>query len=115
MTQDNDNDSLAAKAQESEKNGRLAGAGAGVIAGAQLGTVLLPIPIVGTFAGGLVGGLLGARVGKKVAATVQDKMNATRSQPSDVGQELERLSKLRDQGVLSEEEFKAAKAKLLGL
>lgn len=45
------NDTRKQNIEESEKNGRLAGAGAGVLAGAQLGTVLLPIPIVGTFTG----------------------------------------------------------------
>jgi hypothetical protein len=35
--------------------------------------------------------------------------------PSDNIAELERLAKLKEQGVLTEEEFAAAKAKLLGL
>jgi phage tail tape-measure protein len=103
---------------ENQKTGKIAGAGAGVLAGAQLGTVLLPIPIVGTFTGALVGGLVGTKIGKKVGGALLDKMDSTcssASQRPDVGQELERLAKLRDHGILSEEEFKAAKAKLLGI
>ena len=41
---------------EHERVGSIAGLGAGVIAGAQVGTIFIPIPIVGTFAGALVGG-----------------------------------------------------------
>lgn len=96
----------------------MAGAGAGVLAGAQLGTVLLPIPVIGTFTGALVGGLVGTRVGKKLGGALLDKFDSTQSAQAsraDVMNELERLAKLKDAGVLDEEEFKAAKAKLLGL
>ncbi len=62
--------------QEHERIGSIAGLGAGVIAGAQLGTVLLPIPIVGTFAGALVGGVLGSEVGKTVGAALLDGVSA---------------------------------------
>jgi phage tail tape-measure protein len=109
------NDNLKHEVEESQKNGRLAGAGAGVVAGAQLGTVLLPIPVVGTFTGALVGGLLGARFGKKVVGTVREKVNSFRTSPADVSAELVRLAKLREQGILTEEEFAAAKARLLGV
>jgi phage tail tape-measure protein len=110
------NDTLKSEVEESEKNGRLAGAGAGVVAGAQLGTVLLPIPVLGTFTGALVGGLLGARFGKKIAGTVREKVSGNRApSAADVSAELVRLAKLRDQGVLTEEEFAAAKARLLGI
>ena len=47
--------------KENEKTAGIAGAGAGVVAGAQLGTVILPIPVVGTFTGALVGGIVGSR------------------------------------------------------
>ena len=102
----------------------MAGAGAGVLAGAQVGTVLLPIPIVGTFTGALVGGLIGTKVGKKFGGILLDKMNslerpdlapASSGNKADVSKELERLAQLRADGVLDEAEFKAAKAKLLGL
>ena len=81
-------------------------------------TVLLPVPVLGTFSGALVGGLVGTRVGKKVGGAILDKFDSSsvsgRSQ-EDVMKELERLGKLRESGVIDEEEFKAAKAKILGL
>jgi phage tail tape-measure protein len=59
-----------------ERVGGIAGLGAGVIAGAQLGTVLIPIPILGTFTGALVGGVLGSEVGKTVGAAVLNGIDA---------------------------------------
>jgi phage tail tape-measure protein len=113
---------------EKEKTAKLAGTGAGVVAGAQLGTCLIPIPIVGTFTGALVGGLVGTKIGKKVGGALLDQFGAENSyaaqatpggtQPSErvnLSAEFEKLVQLRDAGILSEEEFKAAKAKLLGL
>lgn len=111
------NEERARKAED-EKTAGIAGAGAGVLAGAQVGTVILPIPVVGTFTGALVGGMIGSKIGKKVGGTLIDKWNScterSSSQP-DLTKELERLAKLKDQGLLSEEEFRAAKAKLLGV
>lgn len=112
------------KKEDNKKTGGLAGAAGGAIAGAQVGTVLLPIPVVGTFAGALVGGVLGSKVGKKVGGALLDKLDANKAGDSanakpaakvDVVAELEKLGRLRDQGVLSEDEFKAAKASLLNL
>ncbi len=111
---------------ENDKTAKMAGAGAGVIAGAQLGTVILPIPVVGTFTGALVGGLIGTKIGKRVGGVLLDKMNVAEkcyTEPSssstgdkgNLAKELERLVQMREAGILSEEEFKAAKAKLLGL
>ena len=106
---------------ENAKAARLAGAGAGVLAGAQVGTVLLPIPVIGTFAGALVGGLVGTKIGKKVGGALLDKFAASADSENSSGRrsellrELEQLSKLRDAGVLTEAEFLAAKARLLGL
>jgi len=114
----------AAERSENDKTARMAGAGAGVIAGAQLGTVLLPIPIVGTFTGALLGGLVGTKIGKKVGGTLLDKMSAAehsysaptaKTSSADVIKELERLAELREAGVLSDDEFKTLKAKMLGL
>ena len=62
--------------KEHERVGSIAGLGAGVIAGAQLGTVLLPIPVIGTFAGALLGGVLGSEVGKTVGAALLDGVSA---------------------------------------
>lgn len=122
-----------------EETGGLAGLGAGVLAGASLGTALIPIPVIGTFAGALVGGLLGSQVGKTVGGAVLGAINPTprasttvhpeaASEPqdpnysyaqpatgSDMLAQLERLSSLRSQGLITEEEFKAAKSQLLGL
>lgn len=105
--------------EDNEKAGGLAGVGAGVIAGAQVGTVLVPIPVVGTFTGALVGGVIGSKVGKKYGGALLDKLNpkkdAVTEDKQDVTSELERLAKLHKQGVLDDEEFKAAKASLLNL
>lgn len=113
---------------EKEKTAKLAGTGAGVVAGAQLGTVLLPIPIVGTFTGALVGGLVGTKIGKKVGGALLDQFGAENTyaaqatpgttqntDKANLTAEFEKLVQFRDAGILTEEEFKAAKAKLLGL
>lgn len=108
--------------EENEKAGKLAGIAGGALAGAQVGTVLVPIPVVGTFTGALVGGVLGSKVGKKVGGAILDKFNSkdesgaqSATDKKDVTAELERLARLREQGVLTDEEFKAAKASLLNL
>ncbi len=106
--------------EDNEKTGKFAGAGAGVIAGAQAGTVLIPIPIVGTFTGALVGGVLGSKVGKKYGGAILDKLNSNKDNAAsktktDVTAELQKLAELHKQGVLDDEEFKAAKASLLSL
>ena len=67
---------MADHQEERERIGSIAGLGAGVIAGAQLGTILLPIPIVGTFAGALVGGVFGSQVGKTVGVALLDGISA---------------------------------------
>jgi phage tail tape-measure protein len=61
---------------EHERVGSIAGLGAGVIAGAQIGTIFIPIPIVGTFTGALVGGVLGSEIGKNVGAALLDGVAA---------------------------------------
>ncbi|MBX9671506.1 MAG: SHOCT domain-containing protein [Candidatus Obscuribacterales bacterium] len=114
----NEQDRNAEVRAENDKTAKMAGAGAGVLAGAQVGTVLLPIPVVGTFTGALVGGLIGTKIGKKVGGVLLDKINpesVPASSKIDVSKELERLSQLHSAGVLDEAEFKAAKAKLLGI
>lgn len=105
--------------EENEKTGGLAGTGAGIIAGAQVGTVLIPIPVVGTFTGALVGGVVGSKVGKKYGGALLDKFGgkkeATDNNKVDVAAELAKLAELHKQGVLDDDEFKAAKASLLNL
>lgn len=114
-------DETVKQKEENEKTGSLAGTGAGIIAGAQVGTVLLPIPVVGTVTGAFVGGVLGSRVGKKVGGALLDKLDMNKSKETaagdkkDVTAELERLGRLHKQGVIDDDEFKAAKAALLGL
>jgi phage tail tape-measure protein len=109
------------KTNEEEQNenvGQLSGIGAGVIAGATLGSV---VPIVGTFAGGLIGGVVGSEVGKKIGGSLlnkfggKDKAQTAAGDKPDVSAELSKLAKLHKDGVLDDEEFKAAKAQLLNL
>ncbi len=114
----NEQEKIAQSRADNDKTAKMAGAGAGVLAGAQVGTVLLPIPVVGTFTGALVGGLIGTKIGKKVGGVLLDKISAESTPTSakpDVSQELERLSQLHAAGILDDAEFKAAKAKLLGI
>lgn len=119
---DKKQDEAAKQKEENEKTGGLAGTGAGILTGAQLGTVLIPIPVVGTFTGALVGGVLGSKVGKKYGGALLDKINnkdaaetAAGGDKKDVTAELERLADLHKKGVLSDDEFRAAKASLLNL
>ncbi len=125
------------------ETGRLAGVGAGTLAGAQLGTVLIPIPFVGTVTGAVLGGALGGKIGQRIAPTLINTFNQVLStlQPSQAAQSeqptasaggsipitkeapeatneallanLEQLGRLHTQGVLTSEEFSAAKSRLL--
>ena len=103
--------------EENEKVGKLSGLGAGVITGAAIGTSILPV--VGTFAGAVVGGVVGSEVGKKVGGSLLGKFGGKKESDSaakpDVTAELQKLAKLHKDGVLDDEEFKAAKAQLLNL
>ncbi|MDQ3705600.1 MAG: hypothetical protein M3437_10335 [Chloroflexota bacterium] len=62
--------------EKNEHLGGLAGLGAGVIAGAQVGTVAVPIPVVGTFLGALAGGVLGSAIGQRVGGAALSGVNA---------------------------------------
>ncbi len=53
-----------------EQIGGAAGLGAGILTGMRVGSVLIPIPVVGTFLGGVAGGVLGSAVGKKLVPAV---------------------------------------------
>lgn len=109
--------------KQPDETGAMAGMSAGTVTGASIGTVLIPVPFVGTFAGALVGGMLGSKMGRAIGNAVQKKLSTpspardlplSMQKPGDgLLAQLERLGQLRDQGVLNEEEFKAAKAKLL--
>ena len=105
--------------EENEKTGKLSGTVAGVITGAAVGTSIFPV--VGTFAGALVGGVVGSEVGKKIGGSLLDKFGGKNKVPTesagktDVTAELEKLAKLHKQGVLNDDEFRAAKAQLLNL
>ncbi len=121
----------ATKQNQNEEVGGLAGLGAGVIAGASAGTAVMPV--LGTFTGALIGGLFGNELGKTIGGPlldtfswpeepeyptpqpVQPEQSAQAASGEDVLSQLERLSQLKSQGMISEEEFKAAKARLLGL
>ncbi len=114
------NEKKTSEQEENEKVGKLSGLAGGVVTGAAIGTSILPV--VGTFAGALVGGVVGSEVGKKVGGQLLGKFGSKSSKPeaeaapkADVTAELQKLAKLHKDGILSDEEFKAAKAKLLGL
>ena len=51
---------------EKESISKTAGVGAGMLGGAKVGQIVLPIPIVGSFAGAVLGGVVGSEVGKRV-------------------------------------------------
>ncbi len=101
--------------EQNENAGKLSGIGAGVITGAAIGTSILPI--VGTFVGGVVGGVVGSEVGKKVGGSLLDRFGGKSgaADTKDVSAELEKLAQLHKKGVLNDEEFAAAKARLLNL
>jgi hypothetical protein len=118
--------------KKDQETGRWAGLGAGVLTGAQIGTALIPIPIIGTFTGAVIGGALGSRVGQKIAPTVLGAVDSlfdtspagdgapmtsipiTEEEAGpDLLSQLERLGELKTQGLLTEKEFTAAKAQLL--
>ncbi|MCC7445974.1 MAG: SHOCT domain-containing protein [Anaerolineae bacterium] len=76
------------------------------------------MPIVGTFAGALAGGILGSEIGRTVGGAILEVFNPTETGTAsreDVIAQLERLGQLRTQELITEEEFTAAKAKILGL
>jgi phage tail tape-measure protein len=106
--------------KENEQIGSFTGIAAGAIAGASLGSAVMPI--VGTFAGALAGGILGSQVGKSVGGAILNALDPSSTTPqpaaqdpaSDVIRQLERLGQLRTQGLITEEEFVTAKAKVLG-
>ena len=62
--------------KQDEQVGANAGMWTGIIAGARIGTVALPIPVIGTFAGALIGGMLGSEVGKNVGGAVLSGVRA---------------------------------------
>jgi len=103
--------------EQNENAGKLSGIGAGVITGAAIGTSILPV--VGTFAGALVGGVVGSEVGKKVGGSLLNKFTNKKegeaAEKVDVTAELQKLAKLHKDGILDDEEFRAAKAQLLNL
>lgn len=114
-----ENEKKTSEQEENENAGKLSGLGAGVITGAAIGTSIMPV--VGTFAGALVGGVVGSEVGKKVGGKLlntlggKDKKEPDAAEKPDVTAELQKLAKLHKDGVLDDEEFKAAKARLLNL
>ena|SRR5260221_5780007 len=106
--------------KENEEIGSLTGIAAGALAGASLGSFVMPV--IGTFAGALAGGILGSQIGRTIGGAVLNAIDPSVSK-GDVQQQttnanlisqLERLGQLRTQGLITEEEFSAAKAKILG-
>ncbi len=61
---------------EKESISKTAGVGAGMLGGAKLGQVVLPIPVVGSFAGAVLGGVVGSEVGKRVGKALINGVTA---------------------------------------
>ncbi len=108
--------------KENEELGGLTGMVGGAIAGATVGSAVLPI--VGTFAGALAGGIMGSQVGRTIGGAILNALDPNvasvdvpkeAAENEDVISKLERLGQLRTQGLITEEEFAAAKAKILGM
>lgn len=110
---------MAKRNDQNEELSQMASIGAGAAIGATVGSV---IPVVGTTIGAVVGGMLGgSQIGKAVGSTALNMLgiggssNTSRPTANETMLQLERLSQMRAQGLLNEEEFAAAKAQLLGL
>ncbi len=56
--------------KDKENISKTAGVGAGMLGGARIGQVLIPIPVVGSFAGAVLGGAVGSEVGKRVGKAI---------------------------------------------
>jgi len=61
---------------EKESISKTAGVGAGMLGGAKIGQVVLPIPVVGSFAGAVLGGVVGSEVGKRVGKALINGVTA---------------------------------------
>jgi len=61
---------------EKEQISKTAGVGAGMLGGAKVGQVVLPIPVVGSFAGAVLGGVVGSEVGKRVGKALINGVTA---------------------------------------
>jgi len=61
---------------EKESISKTAGVGAGMLGGAKVGQVVLPIPVVGSFAGAVLGGVVGSEVGKRVGKALINGVTA---------------------------------------
>ncbi len=130
--------------EHNQEVGGLAGLGAGVIAGASAGTAVMPIlgTFTGALIGGLLGNELGKTIGGVFLDTFSFPEDTGGGEPpasapgnpaagssqsyhtstggeyatgADVLVQLERLGQLHKQGLITDEEFRAAKAQLLGL
>jgi len=81
--------------------------------------VAIPIPFVGPFIGGVIGAAIGAWRGSNREAAAPDAMiDVTPRKPKprnqDTVAELIRFGELRDKGLITQAEFDAQKARLLG-
>lgn len=101
--------------KENENTGKVAGTIGGALTGMSVGGAI--IPVIGAIPGAIVGGVIGSEVGKKFGGSLLNKFGGKNqsAEKTDVTAELERLAKLHKQGVIDDEEFKAAKASLLNL
>ncbi len=61
---------MASEQDKNEQVATTAGMWTGVLMGARIGTMAIPIPVVGTFVGGLLGGVVGSELGKNVGGAM---------------------------------------------
>ncbi|CAN5705547.1 hypothetical protein BH20ACI4_BH20ACI4_19940 [soil metagenome] len=114
-----ENKSQKDQQKENENTGKVAGTIGGALTGMSVGGAI--IPVIGAIPGAIVGGVIGSEFGKKIGGSLLNKFGGrgntqnNSAEKTDVTAELERLAKLHKQGVLDDEEFKAAKAALLNL
>ena len=61
---------------EKQQVGSVAGLGAGMLTGARIGSMVIPVPVLGTFVGALVGGVVGSELGKRLVPAVMNGASA---------------------------------------
>ncbi len=58
--------------RQAAEAGKTAGTFAGMLGGARLGQMAIPVPVLGTLVGGVVGGLVGNELGQRLGRALVD-------------------------------------------